>query len=198
MSDQDPTQGTPQEPIVPITPATPVATPPADPEPDSGEDRDYVAEIAKLRKENAKWRTQYRDAEKQVKELSPAAQKLAELEEAQKSEEQKLREALEAKERAIADAEAKADTATKQAKLALLASKANVNPELVELLDIGKLDFADEEAVLETLKQFSQKPTLNGGGASDPKTPDNTQPSEKDLRNQYFNKAGRGVTIFGS
>lgn len=64
------------------SPAEPVEE--AKPEP-----RDYEAEIAKLRKENANWRTKYREAE-------PVLKQHQEMEEASKTELQREREAREA------------------------------------------------------------------------------------------------------
>lgn len=170
------------------------------PEPaqDADDGRDYQAEIKKLREEAAKWRTQFRDAEKQVKELSPAAKRLAELEEAQKTEEQKLREKIAAMENATKEAEYKADLANKRAKLTSLSAKAGINPDLAALLDINQIDFDDESALIETLKQFApSKPPINGGGASNPANSDNTEPSEKELVANYFRPAGRNITLFG-
>lgn len=198
----EPTTEPTTEPSQPVTPVTPeaTATPSTAVNETAKEDgRDYAAEIKKLREESAKWRTQFRDAEKQVKALSPAAQKLAELEEAQKSEEQKLKERLAQMEKTTAEAKQAAEIASKQLKLATLAQKAAVPPELVPLLDLSKLDFEDEDATIETLKKFAVKtPSANGGGASNPANPDNTQPTEKQLIDQYFRRAGRGVSIFGS
>ena len=118
-----------------------VSTTPVELANDSQDDgRDYEAEIKKLREEAAKWRVQYRDAEKQVKELSPAAKRLQELEESQKSEEQKLRDKIATMEAATKQAEANAERANKEAKLIKIAASAGVSPDLAALLDISKLD----------------------------------------------------------
>lgn len=174
-------------------PQTPAQT--AQPAADDG--RDYEAEIAKLRAENAKWRTQLRDTEGKLKEIEPAAQKLAEIEEAAKSEEQKLREQLEALKAEKLKAQAAAELANKQAKLIAVAAKAGVSPDVVELLDITKLDLENEEATINTLKKLAPA-KLTGGGASNPPGEQNGTITDGDLRNLYFG-GGRGPKnlIFG-
>ena len=70
--------------------------------PPEGEPKTYDAEyVEKLRKENAKYRTE-------AKANAGAAQRLAEIEEAQKTAEQKAAERLAKAEKAAADAEARA------------------------------------------------------------------------------------------
>jgi hypothetical protein len=63
--------------------------PQAEPQTEEAQPRDYEAEIAKLRKENANWRTKYREAE-------PVLKQHQEMEEASKTELQREREAREA------------------------------------------------------------------------------------------------------
>lgn len=69
---------------------------PAEETKEATEPRDYEAEIAKLRKENANWRTKYREAE-------PILKQHQELEEASQTELQKAQKALAARDKDFAD-----------------------------------------------------------------------------------------------
>ncbi len=159
--------------------------------------RDYEAELKDLRAEAAKWRTQLRQEQAKVKELAPAAERLAALQESQKTEEQKLRDKLAELEAAARDAETKAENAQKRVKLITLAGSIGVTAEVADLLDLSRLDLEDEEAVLETLKKLVPKNAVKGGGASNPAS----QPqgaSDESLMKEYFNRAGVNVAkIFG-
>lgn len=89
------------EPAPPDDPAPPDPEPVDDSPPDTGGEKDWKAEAEK-------WKALSRKHEKTAKDLAPAAKKLAEIEDAQKSEAEKLAAAKEA-------AEAKADAAIKRA-----------------------------------------------------------------------------------
>lgn len=162
-------------------------------------ERDYEAEIKKLRDEAANRRVKAKELEAQLAELKPLAEKFNELEEAKKSEEQKLREQLEALKQEKLQAEQTALTAQRQAKLSTLASKAGVDVELLQFLDLSKFDFDNEDSILETLERFkpkAQKPS--GGKEVNPQANGNNAVSEADLVNQYFRLGGRNAgSAFG-
>lgn len=132
--------------------------------------RDYEAEIQQLRAEAAKWRTQYRDASGKLKELEPVAQKYAEIEAAQKTQEQKLAEQLAELQGQVVAAQAAAQRADAERKLALLATKAGVPPAALPYLDATKFDLDDEAAALEALAVLaaSNKTTAPHVGATNP------------------------------
>lgn len=159
----------------------------------------YIAENEKLRKENASRRIQNRDLTSELETLKPLAEKFTELEEAKKSEEQKLREQLEALKQEKLQAEQTALIAQRQAKLSTLAGKAGVDVELLQFLDLSKFDFDNEDSILETLERFKpkvQKPS--GGKEVNPQANGNNAVSEADLINEYFRLGGRNAgSAFG-
>lgn len=153
-------------------------------------DAKYVEE---LRQEAAKYRTQLRDTQTQLKELQPKAQQFEQLQEAQKTQEQKLQERLAALEADLAAKAAEAEQAQKRAQVTRLASKAGVDPDIVELLDIGKLDLTDEKKAMEVLGRFAR--TASGTQVN----PDGTSAggeTDAELRARFF--GGQSKTrIFG-
>lgn len=171
--------------------------PQTDPQP-TGQDsggRDYEAEIKALREEAAKWRTNYRTAESQVKELSPAAAKLAEIEEANKTEAQKTAERLAALEAQLAQSKAAAELAVKRNRLTVLATKAGVSADVVEYLDAGKFDLNDEETTLKALKALASSAGSTGGSPSNPgRTGNNGQLTPEEW---YKQQQGKKTSIFG-
>lgn len=155
------------------------------------------AEIEKTRKESADRRAKLRELEAQLKEYAPLAEKAKQEEEARKSEADKLREQVEALKADQLKAQAEADTARKQAKLVTIAAKAGVSPDVIELLDISKLDFENEEATINQLKKLAPA-RISGGGPSNPAGEQSGAVTNSDLRNMYFG-GGRGPRnlIFG-
>lgn len=93
---------------------------------------DYEAEIAKLRKENANWRTKYREAEPIVKQHQ-------EMEEANKTELQKAQEALQAREREFAELQ------TGYTRLELAAIH-NIPPDDIDLIGSGSREEMEARA----------------------------------------------------
>lgn len=152
-------------------------------------DAKYVEE---LRAEAAKYRTQLRDTQTQLKELQPKAQQFEELQEAQKTQEQKLQERLAALEADLAAKAAEAQRAQQMTQLTRLATKAGVDPDIVELLDLGKLDLTDEKKALEVLGRFARAASgaqVKPGGESGGET-------EAELRARYFGGRSKSM-IFG-
>lgn len=176
--------------LTPGTTTQTTATPPAG-------GRDFEAELAALRQENAKWRTQLRDAQGQLKELTPAAQRLAELEEANKTDAQKTAERLARLEAELASSKAAAELAVKQRRLTVLATKAGVPAEVVDYLDASKFNLDDEEATTKALAALAASRPASGGGPSNPARPGNGQPSDAELRQEYFGGGNKKSLIFG-
>lgn len=161
--------------------------------PDSG-GRDYESEIDALRKENAKWRTQYREASGRLKELEPVEAKYAEFSEAQKTQEQRLSEQVATFQAQLAEAQAAVNRANAERRLAIAASKAGVPADALQYLDATKFDLDDEAATLEALAALAapktHTPTV---GATNPARGTNGQLSPAD----WFKQVNSGgTTIF--
>lgn len=163
----------------------------------AGGGRDYEAEIAKLRQEAAKYRTEKNSLKKQVSELSPAAARLAEIEEAQKSAEQKQAERLATLEAELAQTKAAAARAMNERKLTALAASAGVSPEILNFLDVDKFNLEDEDATLAALSALAAaKPAVNGGNPSNPSKPrQDGKMTDDELRSWLF--GSRSSNIFG-
>lgn len=162
---------------------------------DATQDRDYEAEIKKLREENAVRRLKAKELEKQLLELKPLADKAKEQEEAQKSAEQKLLEQLEALKKEKAQAEQQALVATQTAALTKLATMAGIDVEVIKFLDLGKFDFENEKSILETLELLKPKALPQppkGGAVVNPQSNGNVV-TEADLMEQYFRPGGRNA-----
>jgi hypothetical protein len=141
-----------------------------------------AAYVQQLRDEAAKWRTQFREVQTQVKELSGKA-----------GDSEKLSERLKALEAELAQKTAAAEAATKQAQLVRLATKAGVDPDVAALLDLSKVPVEDEKAALEVLSKLA-KP---GGGAQvKPGAVGATGMTDAELRERYFG-GKRSSNIFG-
>lgn len=146
----------------------------------------------KLSEENAKWRLKVRDLEAQLQQLQPKAAKFDEQQESQKSEQQKLQERLAALEADLARSKAAADVAQKQAQLTRLATKAGVDPDVIDLLDLSKLDLTDETKAIQVLGRFAKTAAgaqVKPGGAA-------TGDTEAELRKQFFGGQSKTM-IFG-
>lgn len=128
---------------------------------------DNSAELTKLRNEAAKWRTQLRETQAQLKEVVPLAEQYQQQQEAQKTETQKMAELIEALKAEKAQAEASAQAAQATATLTRLAAQAGADMEMVGMLDLSKLDLADEEATIATLQKFAT-PQSKSGAMSNP------------------------------
>jgi hypothetical protein len=142
-----------------------------------------AAYVEELRAEAAKYRTQLRDAQSQLKELAPKAQGSEE-----------LAAKLAALEADLSAKTAEAERAAKQALLVRIASKAGIDPDIAELLDLSKLDLSDEAKVVEVLGKFA-RPQSNGAQVK-PGTVGNTGMTEAELRSTYFGGKSK-TTIFG-
>lgn len=165
-----------------LEPTTPQAGDPVaeGQEPNAQEEKD----VAKLRAEAAKWRTQFRDAQKQIETLKPQAEQFQKLEESQKTEAQKLADQIAALTAQVAEKDAAAQAAQRQAKLTVLATKANVDSELIPLIDISKLDLDNETETLKTLGKLATAKAV--GSASNPERSAALGKSDDELRKEIF------------
>jgi hypothetical protein len=155
----------------------------AQPQAGQGDSKTFdAAYVEELRAEAAKYRTQLREAQTQLKDLAPKAQGSEE-----------LAVKLAALEADLAAKSTEAERATKQAQLVRIASKAGIDPDIAELLDLSKLDLSDEAKVVEILGKF--RPAANGAQVR-PGTVGNTGMTEAELRNTYFGGKSK-TSIFG-
>lgn len=162
----------------------------------TGSGRDFESEIQALRAEAAKWRTQLRDAQGQLKELSPLAEKAKLLEDAQKTEAQKLAEQMANYQQQLNQLQAEKDAVSKRNQLLTMASKAGVNPDILPLLDVNAFDMSDEAATLEALAKLAPIKGVNGGNVANPSRLPNQNLTDDQLRKEIFGNAGK-TSIFG-
>ena len=141
-----------------------------------------AAYVKQLRDEAAEWRVKYKEMQAQVKELTGKAGDTAQ-----------LSERLKALEAEVAQKAAAAETATRQAQLIRLASKAGVDPDTAALLDLSKLNLEDEKAALEVLARFA-KPA--SGAQVKPGAVGATGLTDAELRQRYFGGQQKS-SIFG-
>lgn len=153
------------------------------------------AYVKQLRQEAAGFRTQLREAQEQIKQLSPLAEKARQLEEAQKSEAQKLSEQLAALQAERDSVAKQAALAAKQTTLVKLAAKAGVAPDVLDLLNVDAFDVTDEAATVAKLQTLAPK-SASGGSASNPAR---TADSNGQLTPEEWYKArtGKRPSIFG-
>ena len=160
--------------------------------PDGG--RNYEEEIKALRAEAAKYRVERNEARGKLEELSPLAKRAQELEEAGKSELQKLAEQQAQLQKELQDAKNMAALATKRQKLTTLAAQQGVNPAVLGFLDVNAFNLEDEAATTEALKAFATNNKPSGGSASNPAN-NGQRPAEtdEDRRIRLFGGSGRSI-----
>jgi predicted RNase H-like nuclease (RuvC/YqgF family) len=153
------------------------------------------AQVEKLRKEAAKWRTQLREAQSQIETLAPLADEYQKQQEAQKTEAEKAAQRIAELEKTMAEKETQAAQAAAQVELLRMASKAGVDPDVASLLDLSKLDLDDEAATIETLQKLA--PAARAGSAANPGRGHSTpEDSEASIREWYANR-GTSTSMFG-
>lgn len=162
---------------------------------DQASGRDFEAEVAKLRAENAKWRTQLRETQQTLEDLKPLAEKAQQLEEAQKTEAEKLAERIAQLEGQASAAQAQAARAAQETKLVTLASQAGVPANMLQFLDASKFNLDDEESALEALSALAPKNSANAGKPSNPARGGNT--GEDDPATWWKNRKQGSSMIFG-
>jgi chromosome segregation ATPase len=165
---------------------------PADGQEPEAQDDKTVSELERARKEAAKYRTRAQAAEKQLKDAEPVLAEYQKQQEAQKTEAQKAAERASAAEAKAQEAEAKAERLAKEKQLLRLATRANVDPDLLDFLDLDKLDLSDEAKTLAVLGKLA---TAKAGGASNPGR--GTAPlSDDEIRAEVYGQR-RKSSIFG-
>ena len=163
---------------------------------DSGDTFD-AAYVAKLRQEAAKYRTQLREAEGKVKDLTPKAEQLDQLTEAQKTESQKMADQLAKLTAQLDRSVAEADMATKRAALVKLAVRAGADPDIADLLDLSRVDLSNEEATMAIFAKLVPAGRAAGGNAANPaRTGANATETDTELRDRFFG-GGQKSKIFG-
>lgn len=149
------------------------------------EQRTFSADYVKaLRAENADWRRQLRETQTVVKQLQDGQASAAD-----------LSAKLTALEAQLAEKDKAAAQAQQEAALVRLATKAGVDPEVASMLDLSKIDLADETKALASLQK------LAGAGRSTaqakPGTVGQTGLTEAELHDRFFGSGGQKATIFG-
>lgn len=154
-------------------------------------------ELAKVRAEAAERRVKLKEREKQIAELKKKAKKLDEIEESEMTEAQRLQKELEQLQAANEARERELETVRMETKLLKIASSLGIDPEVVTLLDVSKLDLDDEKAVAEKLKLLVPAKQNNGGGPSNPSTEGNSPFSEEALQERFFSGRQGRSPVFG-
>lgn len=174
----------------PTTPAQAAGTDDSAPTTDAPD-----AQVDKLRKEAAKWRTQLREAQAQIEELSPLAEQYREQQEAQKTEAEKAQALIADLQRQMAEKDAAVAQAAAEAQLLRMATKAGVDPDVAAMLDMSKLDLENEDATVETLKKFA--PQARVSSTANPERGAGGVDKETELRD-WYHKRGTSISAFGN
>lgn len=155
-----------------------------------------ASELERARKEAAKYRTQLRDLEGKWKQAEPVLAEYQKQQEAQKTEAQKLADAIADAKRQAAESQTAAERAQRELQVTRLATKAGVDLDLVPFLDLSKLDLEDEPKAMEVLgKLAAARQTANG--ASNPGRGGAQGPTVEELRDTYFGGGRNKPLIFG-
>ena len=156
-------------------------------------DADYVA---KLRAEAAKYRNDAKAAKAQLNELQPLAEKAKLLEDANKSETEKLAQRVAEMHRELEAAQAAATKAAQAQRLTTLAAKAGVPADILPFLDVTRFDLDNEEETLAVLAKLKPTNQPTGGAASNPARTGESNgqitPAE-----WYQQRMGKSPSIFG-
>jgi multidrug efflux pump subunit AcrA (membrane-fusion protein) len=166
-------------------------------EPTPAEDKAFDAKYVEgLRAEAARYRNEAKAAKSQLSELQPLAEKARQLEDANKSEAEKLAQKLADMQAQLNAAQADAARAAAERKLTTLAVKAGVSGDILPFLDVSKFDLENEETTLATLAKLKTPTPANGGGPSNPgrSADSNGQLSPADW---YKQATGKTPSIFG-
>ncbi len=159
--------------VTPVVPAVVQATP---------AETQESKEISKLNAEAAKWRVQARETEAALKALQEQA-----------GDNKALSDQLAKLQADLAAKAAEAEQAQKLAAVIRLAVKAGVDPELVSLLDLSKIDLSDDKKAQDVLSKFAG---AGRGAQVKPGAINNNGDTEAELRAMFFG-AGRSTNIFG-
>lgn len=171
---QEPASDSGTQPVMPqvvpaVTPAAPAETP-------------SEKEISKLNAEAAKWRVQFKETQAALVALQ-----------AQAGDNKALSDQLAKLQADLAAKATEAEQAQKLAQVIRLAVKAGVDPDLIAMLDLSKIDVTDEKKALEALSKFAG---AGKGAQVRPGAITSNGDTEQELRNRYFSGAPRS-TLFG-
>lgn len=175
MESEQQVEGVLETPVTTTTVA--VSEPARDAEPKTFS-ADFVQD---LRREAANYRTQLRDAQAALKKLQDGQANVEE-----------LRAQLAALETSLAEKTAAADKATREATVLRLAP--GIDPDVLNLLDLSKLDLSDEAKARATLARLAAPAQTT---QAKPGSVGNTGLTEAELRERYWGSSGRKATIFG-
>lgn len=150
---------------------------------------------AELEREIRQRLTRERQKYADYDELKAAAARLAEIEEANKTDAQKAADELARAKAEAAAAKAEVARARAEVRLITLAAKAGVDSELAAALDLSKLPEDDDEA-LEWLGKFAA-PKSSGGGASNPAGVPAGGLTEDEMEQRLFGGTRNRPMIFG-
>jgi len=164
---------------------------------DEGETFD-AAYVTKLRQEAASWRSKLRDAEGKLKDLTPKAEEFEKLTEAQKSAEQKLSEQLAKMQAELDRRTVESEASAKRAAVLKMAIKVGADPDVVELLDLSRLDLTDEETTMATLAKLAPAARAAGGNTANPgRNGANAKETDGELKDRFFGGGRSSSKIFG-
>ena len=155
-----------------------------------------ASELERARKDAAKYRTELRDLQSKWKEAEPVLADYQKQQDAQKSETQKLADAIADAQRKAAESQAAAERAQRELAVTRLATKAGVDLDLVPYLDLSKLDLDDESKAMEILGKLASA-RQQASSASNPGRNGATGESDGDLRKLYFGGGRNAPSIFG-
>jgi len=119
------------------------------------------------RADAAKYRTAARDGKATIETLTPLADKAKEMEESQKSELEKLTDKLAAMQLQVETGQAAVEAVQRQNKVQALAYRANVPDDVLQMLDMSKIDVDDPEEAVKKLSVFS-KPSSSSSTVVNP------------------------------
>lgn len=166
-----------------------------EPENDGGEDtQSFDAEyVRKLRDEAAKYRRQLRETQDRVKNLEPKATEFDKLQDAAKTETERMSEQLATLQAKVAEAETNAQRAQAQARVVRLATKAGIDPDVAQMLDVSQFAQLEDDDAVKLLAKLA--PTRAAGSVSNAGRTGAS--ASEDLRAWWESRGGK-TTIFGS
>jgi chromosome segregation ATPase len=157
-----------------------------------------ASELERARKDAANYRTKLRELEGKWKEAEPVLAEYNQAKENAKTETQKLADQLAEATRKAQESDNAAQRAVREAKAIRLMTKAGVDPDLLDIIDLNKLDLDNEE---EALKQLAKLPSASAkqtaNSASNPGRTGAAGADEAELRRIFFGGGRNQPTIFG-
>lgn len=161
----------------PVTPVIPAAAQAAPAKAYSEED------VSALRKEAAAYRVQLREAQAAIERMQTNS-----------VDSKALSEQLAQLQTDLATKAAEAEAAQKFAQVTRLAVKVGVDPELIAMLDLSKIDLSDDKKASEQLAKFAG---AGRGAQVKPGAINSSGDTDAELRAMFFGPGARKATIFG-